>query len=790
MSEQPIRQAAPENPGQAAEDPRVTQALEEYLAALEAGHAPDPAKLRARYPDIADELCGLLSGLEFMHRASADIQASSCSPLITFGVEPPGGAAPPLEDYEVVREVGRGGMGIVYEAVQRSLHRRVALKVLSLAATLDPRHLQRFKNEAQAAAQLQHPNIVPVFAVGCEQGVHYYAMRFIEGRSLGMFIRELRGERDGIAAPAASTDAIRAAATAERSAPNDTRITDSLPAAAHLSGDPVSRPLTRDAGFFRQAAWFGAQAAEALEHAHQVGVIHRDVKPANLLLDREGRLWVTDFGLARWAADDALTMTGDVLGTLRYMSPEQASARRGLVDHRTDVYSLGATLYELLTLEPVFRGEDRQELLHHILEDDPVPPRRLCPDIPHDLETILLRAMGKRPEERYATAQELADDLRRFLDGRPVLARRPSVWERAGRWARRHVPVVVTAAALLLVVGLGVAAGAVIIGQERQAAYEKEVAAREKVEEAAQRESDARARAERDFLQAQQLLDYVSDIAANDMTADSDLASARRKLLKAALAYYESILKQEDGNKLTNEDLLRGRVRVAALLEAIGRREEAQAARDQAGQLALVIGEGQASYHFPPAQNRLRLLRRAAVQRDLKLSPDQVEALTALEAKGQAPPRGKPRPDGEGEAGQDDSAEPLARKAVALLNPDQNRRLEQLRLQQLGTWAFKDDAVRPVIQLSDAQRQAIADIRNGPKASERAEKPLDRALGQLTEEQRARWQELVGERFAGQLPPPDCHITLDSIVIRFERTDKPKEPRKPDPGVKPEASAP
>jgi hypothetical protein len=314
-----------------------------------------------------------------------------------------GGPAPCLEDYQIMQEVGRGGMGIVYEAEQRSLHRRVALKVLSLGATLDPRHLQRFKNEAQAAAQLQHPNIVPVFAVGCEQGVHYYAMRFIEGKPLSALIAQRR----------ASSEEGRAA-----------------PLEPHV----------------REVAWMGVQAAEALEHAHQQGVIHRDVKPANLLRDDQGQLWVTDFGLARWPADDALTMSGDLLGTLRYMSPEQASARRGLVDHRTDVYSLGATLYELLTLRPVCGGSDHQELLHQILHDEPLPPRRLCKEIPRDLETILLKALGKQVEERYATAQELADDLRRFLDGRPVLARRPALWERAGKWARRHRPLVASAA--------------------------------------------------------------------------------------------------------------------------------------------------------------------------------------------------------------------------------------------------------------------------------------------------------------------------------------------------------
>ena len=214
------------------------------------------------------------------------------------------------------------------------------------------------------------------------------------------------------------TDEQPAAGAMTRSA---SRPPASLATARPFLGCPV-----RDEAFFRQAAWIGVQAAEALEHAHQMGVIHRDVKPANLLLDDEGRVWVTDFGLARWPADDALTMTGDLLGTLRYMSPEQASARRGLVDHRTDVYSLGATLYEMVTLQPVCPRRRPAGAAAPDPHEDPVPPRRLCRDIPRDLETILLKALGKQVEERYATAQELADDLRRFLDGRPVLARRPA----------------------------------------------------------------------------------------------------------------------------------------------------------------------------------------------------------------------------------------------------------------------------------------------------------------------------------------------------------------------------
>jgi tetratricopeptide (TPR) repeat protein len=207
----------------------------------------------------------------------------------------------------------------------------------------------------------------------------------------------------------------------------------------------------RDAAHLRRVADWGIQAAEALEYAHGLGIVHRDVKPGNLLIDGQGKLWITDFGLARTAADTGLTMTGDLLGTWRYMSPEQALARHGLVDHRTDIYSLGATLYELLTGRPAVQGQQRQEILRRIADEEPRQPRALDRTIPADLETIVLKTLAREPSERYATAQELAEDLRRWLEERPIRARRPSSLQVARKWARRHRPLVWTAAILALV---------------------------------------------------------------------------------------------------------------------------------------------------------------------------------------------------------------------------------------------------------------------------------------------------------------------------------------------------
>src|SRR5262249_55841455 len=201
----------------------------------------------------------------------------------------------------------------------------------------------------------------------------------------------------------------------------------------------------------------GVQAAEALEHAHQQGVIHRDVKPSNLMLDGRGHLWVTDFGLARVHGEPGQTQTGDVVGTLRYMSPEQALGRREQVDHRTDIYSLGCTLYELLTLQPAFPGCDRQEVLRRVIAEEPAAPRRLDRSVAAELEVIVLKAMAKAPEERYATAQELAEDLQRFLKDEPIRARRPTPWQLLRRWARRHrAAVVATAVSAVVVLVLAV----------------------------------------------------------------------------------------------------------------------------------------------------------------------------------------------------------------------------------------------------------------------------------------------------------------------------------------------
>ncbi len=393
--------------GSVRDDPRVIAALEDYLESLRTGHPWPREEFLARHGEIAGALGECLSGLDFIQAAAPGLSGSQ-SPLAVN----PGDAMPPcaqLGEYRIVREVGRGGMGVVYEAEQVSLGRRVALKVLPFAAAIDPKQRQRFQIEAQAAAQLHHPHIVPIFGVGCDHGIHYYAMQFVEGRSLSAILHELRDRHQ---------------------TPAGIEVNSSSSAA----DDSASTPTRVDRAYCRNVARLGAEAADALDHAHALGIVHRDIKPANLLIDPHGALWITDFGLARSTSDLSLTHTGDMVGTLRYMSPEQAQARGGVVDQRTDIYALGVTLYELLTLQPAFNGRDHQELLRQIALDEPVSPRRLNPAVPRDLETIILKAIAKDPSSRYTTAQDLAADFRRFLDDQPILARRPGLLERTLRW--------------------------------------------------------------------------------------------------------------------------------------------------------------------------------------------------------------------------------------------------------------------------------------------------------------------------------------------------------------------
>lgn len=413
------------------DDHRLVAIAESYLADLDDGKAPDVEAIIAQHSDIAPQLRQLFASVQAIENFGRDLRTGETP-------EKSESTFPELDDYEIIGELGRGGMGVVYEATQRSLARRVALKVLPLASIFDKKNLQRFRNEALATAQLNHPNIINVYSVGCEKGIHFYSMKLVCGDTLAEVIKSLRDQNQDLQSPSVSR---RLPLTSKgRSSRETTNFT-----ATQGSAPDSSRRST----FYQSIASLGIQAADALHHAHELGIVHRDIKPSNLLLDANGTVHVSDFGLATMQTEANLTASGDILGTLRYMSPEQASGQPERVDHRTDVYSLGATLYELLTCQSVVEANDRKEILRRILYEYPTLPSNINPQLPRDLETVIMKCLSKEKEARYDSARELADDLERFIEGQPIIAVRPGLWQRFRLWSKRNRWFAATAASFI-----------------------------------------------------------------------------------------------------------------------------------------------------------------------------------------------------------------------------------------------------------------------------------------------------------------------------------------------------
>ena len=385
----------------------VEDAIAQYLDRLDAGETVEPAAVLAENPEIGTEVLESLE--DFLDLGHSQRGAGRL-------------AARTLGDYTLSRPLGRGGMGVVYEAWENSMDRRVAVKVLPAALAADTRRVARFVREAQVAGKIQHPNVVPVYSTGVREGVPYYAMELVEGETLAQFIAR------------------------QWSTGNDSE------AAAMEPGLQLYARLAQDF----------AAVAGGLHHAHSKGVIHRDIKPSNLIFRgifetsgpseaRHGRLRILDFGLARLSGDETLTVSGDFIGTPLYMSPEQARRRRVRIDHRTDIYSLGAAMYEACTGRPPFQGKDHDEILSSILESDPLELRQLRPSVPADLQTVVLKCLRKDPNDRYRSAEALAQDLQRFARGDAIEARPQSRWERTARRftrARRKIALAAVVGAL------------------------------------------------------------------------------------------------------------------------------------------------------------------------------------------------------------------------------------------------------------------------------------------------------------------------------------------------------
>ena len=410
--------------GSYAKDDRLAELLWEHVNRLNRGESIDATQIRYDHPDLADEL---IAELETFQACRSDPD--------------PEEAIGTLGDYTLRRQIGRGGMGVVYEAWQSSMDRSVALKVLPGAVAADEKAVGRFIREAQAAGRLDHPNVVHVHGMGVEENTPYYSMELVDGDTFAQILAKI----------------------------ND-------------AGPDTETPFGRkdSPACFTSLADAFADVADGLQHAHSKGVIHRDIKPSNLVLDQDGRLRILDFGLARLEGHESLTLSGDVIGTPLYMSPEQARRKRVPIDRRTDVYSLGATMYEAICGRPPFRGKDSADTLTQIVERDPVEPRRMNPRAPKDLETIVLKCLRKDSGDRYGTAEALGQDLRRFVRGEVIEARPRSRWEVVrGRLGRHRARIALSVSFLALIaVTIG------LLAEHRRSAhrllerkYEREIAA-------------------------------------------------------------------------------------------------------------------------------------------------------------------------------------------------------------------------------------------------------------------------------------------------------------------------
>lgn len=587
----------------------------EFVRSLRNGEDPAVDAWADRHPEIADEIQELfptIASLERVRgRSEAEFDGGEVLQLRRLG------------DLRIIREIGRGGMGIVYEAEQESLQRRVAVKVLLRQSILDQRHLRRFQREARTAARFHHTNIVPILGTGECDGFHYYVMQKITGISLEKILPEIRAIVDGTQPSAAvscshtvpgvqmiaesllqgrleagidsdSFSDVPGRSVAVRTQVSSPHAESNGQTSLIVTGDFFAqqdagaasaddKSVTSDSwsgprmasGYWKSVATVGLQVASALEYAHAYGTMHRDIKPANLIVDLQGTVWVADFGLAKAMERDDVTQTGDVVGTLKYMAPEQLA---GQADARSDLYSLGLTLYELASLRPAWDEADRLQLVAGRSEAcAPALLRTLNPEIPRDLETIVHRLIATEPGHRYQTAAAAVQDLQRFLDGRPILARRTTVWERFWRWTRRNPALAATSAGVALLLCTVAVMSTVGYLQVSRAHHETQVAVQDEAEQRRKAEANAElalSALDRIFERfAPSNLPVLFAETEDDRSRTTDpavLSTEAAELLRELVDYYQDLREQHCGSDVYQERIALANRRLGDIHQRLG----------------------------------------------------------------------------------------------------------------------------------------------------------------------------------------------------------------------------
>lgn len=533
-------------PIKASDQERLDEIAEKFSAAIRDGECPSVSQYVDDHGDSGGELRQLLTSIQMIEELKighSKVEAPDTTPTIER-----------IDDYRFLHEIGRGGMGVVYAAIHESLQRRVAIKILSSGLLGDTKHLARFRREARAAARLRHTNIVPVFGVGQHDDHHYYVMDHISGITLRQWITRANG---------CSTD--QAATMALNVGDTENAFSDATPAEFSddftFDNDPASKrhptPTADPSSRFRWASEIAMKISGALQYAHNEGTLHRDIKPGNLILDRKGEIWITDFGLAKLTEQQAVTQTGDIVGTPQYMAPE---CFEGHFDARSETYAVGLTLYELLTLQPAVSGRSPSEVIRNAAAGVSQSPRKINPRIPRDLDTIVMKAISRSPDQRYQTGEALRSDLECFLANRPVSARRIGPFRRLACWSKREPTIAaLTALTFLSVISLAVVSAAGYLNVKQ--AFERVSESDQNAKTALIARTDALRLAEHQRVRAERNLNVATDAFENIMdavtergmdpdaeilgevteSATAGVTPADAELLKSLLGFYDEL---------------------------------------------------------------------------------------------------------------------------------------------------------------------------------------------------------------------------------------------------------